>query len=336
MTILSKAMILLVQSTEQIPITIGLCVKNAERTIESCIQSILNQHYPKNLVEIIVVDGKSKDKTIQIARRMISLAGVSARFYSDEGKGLGPARQIVLDNTDSKYVIWVDGDVVISDDFVQAQIEFMEKHPKVGMATGMYCFRQETHVALPALLQNLAKLAGSIRFKETSRRGLPPNDCSIYRVETSRQVGGFDTRIRGAAEDEDIILRMRRRGWQISVNREAEYFAFSRHTWSGIWTEAAWFGYGKHFLGHKYKGLHVCMHSIPLVNFYGGIKMSVGAYKLTSQPKSFLLPLGCVFYSIAWWFGFVKANIEGYGHELSLFSEAQARAIERSTADEAT
>jgi len=307
-------MIMLSQSAQETKITVGICVKNAEMTIRSCLQSILNQQYPKKLVEIIVVDGKSKDNTIRIAERMISRADVSARFYSDQGKGLGAARQIVLDNTDNKYVIWVDSDVVISENFVQSQVEFMEKHPRVAVATGMYSLRQGADITLPALLQSLAKLVGSREFRETSARGLPPNDASVYRVKTSKQVGGFDTRIRGAAEDEDIMLRMRRNGWLISVNREAKFSAFTRQTWRDVWTEAAWFGYGKHYLGHKYEGLHVCMYSIPLLHFYVGMRASLKAYRLTSQPKSFLLPLAYVFFKIAWWFGFLKANFEGYGH----------------------
>jgi len=158
-------------------------------------------------------------------------------------------------------------------------------------------------------------LVGSCQFKETSARGLPPNDASVYRVQAARRVGGFDTHIRGAAEDEDIILRMRKVGWLISVNREAKFFAYTRQTWHDVWTEAAWFGYGKHYLGHKYQGLHVCMYRIPLINFYVGIKVSLKAYRLTSQPKSFLLPLAYVFSTIAWWFGFMKADLEGYGHD---------------------
>jgi len=228
-------MIMINRSTQETTITIGLCVKNSEKTISSCLHSILNQHYPGKLIEIIVVDGKSKDKTIRIAKKMISLAGVSAKFYSDEGKGLGPARQIVLDNTGSKYLIWVDGDAMISKDFVQSQVEFMERHPKVGAAAGMYAFKQDTAVALPALLQSLSRLVGSVQFKERARRGLPPADASVYRIEASRQVGGYDMRIRGAAEDEDIILRMRKTGWLISVNREAKFFTFTRQTWSDVW-----------------------------------------------------------------------------------------------------
>jgi len=64
-----------------IRITIGLCVKNSEKTIKKCLESIINQDYPKELVEIIIVDGGSKDRTIEIAKEMISNAGISSRLF---------------------------------------------------------------------------------------------------------------------------------------------------------------------------------------------------------------------------------------------------------------
>jgi hypothetical protein len=57
------------------------------------------------------------------------------------------------------------------------------------------------------------------------------------------------------------------------------------------------------------------MHSIPPVLFFLGFRDGVKAYKLTSEKKSFLLPLNNVFMTIAWWYGYAKAHAEGYGHE---------------------
>ena len=42
---------------------------NNEETIEDCLQALLAQNYPKDHMEIILVDGCSKDRTIQIARK---------------------------------------------------------------------------------------------------------------------------------------------------------------------------------------------------------------------------------------------------------------------------
>jgi glycosyltransferase involved in cell wall biosynthesis len=305
----------MVVSTQETEITLGLCVKNSEKTIERCLRGIFNQNYSKDLIKLIIVDGKSKDKTIQIAKKLLSSDDSLAEFYSDEGKGLGTARQIVLDNACGKYIIWTDADAIISENFAQSQVDFMEKNPKVAVATGMYCFKKDEKMTLPALLVSLGKCVGSNKFKKKQQRGLPPNDASVYRIEAARQVGGFDAGIKGASEDEDIMLRMRRSGWLISVNPNAEFYAYARETWRDLWNEAAWFGYGQHYLEHKYKGLHMRMYHIPLIAFYVGLRLGVKAYSLTSIPESFLLSCGNTFMTIAWWFGFLKADFEGYGHK---------------------
>ncbi len=44
-------------------------VLNEEKNIERCIQSIRNQNYPEELIEIIIADGGSTDKTIELAKK---------------------------------------------------------------------------------------------------------------------------------------------------------------------------------------------------------------------------------------------------------------------------
>jgi cellulose synthase/poly-beta-1,6-N-acetylglucosamine synthase-like glycosyltransferase len=42
---------------------------NNEETIEECLQALLTQDYPQDHLEIILVDGGSKDRTVQIAKK---------------------------------------------------------------------------------------------------------------------------------------------------------------------------------------------------------------------------------------------------------------------------
>ena len=296
-------------------ITIGLCVKNSERTIRKCLDSIINQDYPIGLIEIIIVDGGSEDKTLEIARNILSDQRVVSKFFLDHGKGLGFARQIVLDNTGDKYVVWVDSDVTISKNFVRNMVEFMEEHPMVGVAVGKSVYQLNEPFTLPASLQNLTKYIGSAEFKQTKKyRGLPPNDASVYRVEAAKKVGGFDINIRGASEDEDIIWRITKRKWSVTVNEKARFHAVPRSTWQSLWHESSWFGYGTHFLHHKHGEFHKSK-KVPLIFFVGGIRAGVKAYKATFKKSAFLLPIYYVFLNMAWWSGFIKAHMEDYGHE---------------------
>lgn len=50
-------------------VSVVIATKNEEKNIENCIKSVLEQAYPKDKIEIIVVDNNSDDKTKEIARK---------------------------------------------------------------------------------------------------------------------------------------------------------------------------------------------------------------------------------------------------------------------------
>jgi glycosyltransferase involved in cell wall biosynthesis len=304
-------------STEvtHVSVTIGLCVKNAEKTIKNCIESIINQDYPRELMTVIVVDGNSEDNTVEMTKKLLLSSGLSSYFYSDQGEGLGVARQLVLDNTNEEYIVWIDGDATIFQNFVSEQVRFMEKKTRVSVATGTFVCMKNPGENILSSLENIIKNVSSVTYDpERNSRGLPPNDTSIYRVKALKQVGGFDTSINGASEDEDVIIRMRKKGWAVTVNPRAYYYAFPKATWQGIWREAVWFGFGSHYLSHKDKPLRICMYHIPFIVFFINFREGSIAYKITSEKKVFLFPLTAVFTTMAWWYGYLKAHIRGYGH----------------------
>jgi len=49
-------------------VSVILLVRNEEKFIEKCLNSIVNQTIPKNLIEVLVIDGNSTDSTPEIVR----------------------------------------------------------------------------------------------------------------------------------------------------------------------------------------------------------------------------------------------------------------------------
>ncbi|MFB0561865.1 MAG: glycosyltransferase [Candidatus Lokiarchaeia archaeon] len=57
-------------SSEGLPsISIVIPTFNSERTLAQCLESIVGQDYPREKIEIIIADGGSKDKTLEIAEK---------------------------------------------------------------------------------------------------------------------------------------------------------------------------------------------------------------------------------------------------------------------------
>lgn len=291
-------------------VTIGLCVKNNASTIRMTIESILAQDYPLQNLRLIIVDGLSYDETVDIVKSMLKTSRINWTLLYDEGKGLAFARQLVVNNSSAEYVIWIDGDHIPSSDFVSKHVDFMEKNPEVGAAEGLM---EYLAVNIPSRLEGYTWQIYGLR-----RLGKDLNSLSdggaIFRLPAIRSVGGYDVSIKGAGLDGDVTHRIKVTGWKLRMNPDAKFRHVMRTSWSSLWKEYFWWGYGSHFVFHKHPGLINPYRFLPPIAFLAGIKLGIKAYLMTRDISCILMPLHYAWKRTAWICGFIRAHLDGYGH----------------------
>ena len=83
-------------------------------------------------ISTLVVDGNSKDKTVEMAKNM------GAKVIYQDGKGKGDALANALENIDetANYIILTDADYTYPAEYVPDMIEILDKNPEVGMVCG--------------------------------------------------------------------------------------------------------------------------------------------------------------------------------------------------------
>ena len=281
-------------------ITVGVCVRNAQNTITETIQSMLAQDYPADLMEMIIVDGDSEDATLPIVTRLLSKTRVRWRLCSDDGKGLGYARQIIVNLARGRYIVFVS-DVVIQRDFFRRQIEFMTIHPRVAVVAGRFMYKD-----MGNWLSNIWNLYSSAFAGKMG-------SIWVCRTDALRSVGGFDEAIRGASEDSDILARLKSSGWSSAANERAKFFHNSRQTLTSFWSHHAWYGYGGYYFARKHRGLARPWGDLPPGRLIEGLRLAPRAYRSTRRKVIFLILPLLIFASMAWSFGFVRAAIHRYG-----------------------
>jgi len=286
-------------------VTIGVCVRNSETLIGNAIKSIVDQDFSHDLMELIVVDGYSEDKTLSILKENLNKTDLKYKIFY-ENEGLGRARQIVVDNAGGDYIVWVDGDMVLSNGFVRKQVEFMDQHSNVGIAKGKYAFfANPKSEKLVAMLENTEFMLNTMVEGETGSNCLGTSGC-IYRVKTIRQVGGFDLSIKGVGEDMDTESRVRKAGWLL-YNTSALFYETRRQTWKSLWNEYFWHGQGNRYLLKKDRNILNLSKMLPPVALTAELLRVPAAYKLTYRKAVFLLPLHYIFKRIAWILGFLNS-----------------------------
>ena len=291
---------------DKVSVTVGLCVKNCAKTIHGALKSIVSQDYPRNSMEIVVVDGESTDGTLSIIKNYVSKTDIKISYFSDEGRGLGVARQIVVDQARGKYVIWVDGDIVLPLDYFRRQVDFMEGNPKVGATRGIEGFPQDKRSRV-AILEYVSKRH---YFGEKKKKTLS-TFAGVYRTRAMKEVGGFDKLITGAGEDIDLTIRMRTAGWLLLLN-DTKFYPKYRQTWRELWKQCQWYGYGRYYITHKSGSFEDFWAKIPPIGFISGLRNFFQAYRIAGVKIAFMLPLYAFITDVGWWFGYVKAHFDHY------------------------
>jgi glycosyltransferase involved in cell wall biosynthesis len=127
-------------------LTLCVCTYNSAKTLPLCLAS-LKRVVPGS--QLLVIDHCSEDGTVEIARKFTS------KIFS-ETNGLGYARQLCFDLTDTEYIVFVDSDVeIVKVDFFEVATSVLQNKEYgavVGMAVG-HRFRY----GLPASLLVLRK-----------------------------------------------------------------------------------------------------------------------------------------------------------------------------------
>lgn len=299
-------------------VTIGVCARNCESSIDNVAKSIKCQSFPHELMEVVFVDDGSDDNTLSVIRKMVPTFDMEVKVYGIKWEGLGTARNLVVDNACGKYIVWLDCDMMFPSDYVKKQVDFMTCNPNAGIAGGKYGASHQK--SLVAILENLPFIITHSKYEGKITPKLPGTGGSIYRVEAIKEVGGFDAKIKGAAEDIDAAYRVKNVGW-LNYISSATFYEKRIETWKALWSKYFWYGYGMHFVLHKSSQIEKLYEMLPPVAFLEGLLCSSAAYRLTLKKKAFLLPLHFLFKMTAWIFGFMKSHFRSYGHKQLSSSE---------------
>jgi succinoglycan biosynthesis protein ExoA len=90
-------------------VSIVVPARNNENDIDRCLRSLNNLDYPKDCYEVIVVDGHSSDRTVEIAKAF------NARIVYDPGRGGGRVVGLNagIDYARGEYIAFTDADCAV-------------------------------------------------------------------------------------------------------------------------------------------------------------------------------------------------------------------------------
>jgi glycosyltransferase involved in cell wall biosynthesis len=152
---------------------------NSEATLESSLESILNQNFQD--WEAVIINDGSTDLTEEIALKWVNKDNRFS-YFSKQNEGLGKARNYGISKAKGIYILPLDSDNQLIKDFSREAIDVFEKKEEVGVVYGDAEYFGDKIGLWKVDQYDLKKILYDNYI----------DACAIYRKKLVEKVGGYD------------------------------------------------------------------------------------------------------------------------------------------------
>lgn len=185
---------------------------NSEKTIHTTIESILKQTYSR--FEYIIVDGKSTDRTLEIAesyRKEMESRGISYQIISEPDRGIYDAMNKGIRRAKGELVGIINSDDWYEENTLQRVAEVYEKDPFDMFYADLRIWQEDAQGNLKEKMIKHSRL----RKLAVSRDWNHPTTFITKEIYQKYQY-----KLESVHDDWDLVLRIRKAGFRIVILNE--------------------------------------------------------------------------------------------------------------------
>jgi glycosyltransferase involved in cell wall biosynthesis len=232
-------------------ISIMIAVKDEEKYIERCLNSLIEQDFPKDGYEILVADGGSKDRTREKVGQ-IAKKTENPKIILLDNPGIYPPAgwNEVVKNCNGEFVVIFGGHSTAPKDFVEKNWETWTKYSKeidnlagVGGRYETPSFETFTQKAGYVLLNSF--FSGSSSHKRIEKPKITRTIVfGMYKKDIIEKIGGFEGSMKTGG-DLEVNLRLTKNGYRILTNPDITFDYYPRTTFERLLKQVWNYGVAK-------------------------------------------------------------------------------------------
>lgn len=194
---------------------------NSEALVAETLECCLKQTYEN--IEVILVDDGSKDKSYEVAKQYES---EQIKVYQQPNSGACVARNLAFKKSSGDYIMYLDADDLICDNYVEALVCGLEGKSQNAIATGQWDrFRREITEAEFPQLKVYKNYANGLELLLDMWETGEMLACTSYLVPRSlvENVGGWDENVL-KNQDGEFFARVLINAGEIIHVAEAKFY----------------------------------------------------------------------------------------------------------------
>jgi succinoglycan biosynthesis protein ExoA len=207
-------------------VSVLLPIRNEERYIARCLDSLAAQDYPPERCEVLVMDGRSTDRTREIVERYRDrLPGL--RLLDSPHRSVPFGMNLGIEAARGEVIVRVDGHCVLAPDYVRRCVEVLEETRAQCVGGPMRCRGEGYWGEAIAAAMNAPFGVGSVLFRREDYRGTADTVyLGAWPRELFAHIGMFDEEMTNNQDDE-LAYRLGKAGGLILLDPtiRSTYFA---------------------------------------------------------------------------------------------------------------
>ncbi len=205
---------------------------NEEKFIAACLDSVLAQSYPTEHMDIMVVDGGSKDRTHEIVRNY-GKKYPNIRLLDNPGRIQSIAFNIGVKESNAPYIVRLDAHATYNEKYVELCIKNLKNRPECGNSGGVWnILPQSSRIEAVAnsILNQVSFGIGGAAFRVGAEAGYVDTvPFGAFPRKVIDEIGGMREDL-ARGEDNEFNSRIKKAGYKIYLDPEIVCTYYARPT----------------------------------------------------------------------------------------------------------
>ena len=279
-------------------VSVILPIRNEEKFIESTLSAIVEQSYPNNLLEVIISDGMSTDKTREFVERFkLNNSSLNITLLDNPEKIVPFGLNRAIRMAKGEVVVRMDSHSVYPDNYIEALVNALYEYnaDNTGGIVETVPYKEKTKCRAIAIALSHPLGVGNSYFRIGSNkvREVDTVPFGCFRREVFEKIGLFDEElIRN--QDDEFNGRMINNGMRIMLIPDIVVKYFARDSFAKLYKMYYQYGLFKPLAVKKLGRIPTIRQLIPLLFvlfLFGGAILS-----LFFMPLCYLFICGLLFY----------------------------------------
>jgi len=216
-------------STKTQRVSVIVSLKNEENRVDKLVEYLVNQDYPKEYYEIIIIDNNSTDNTynklLSYQNKFPNLRVFTTRNINSNLRFKKQAIDLGIKNASGDIILSTDADCHIKEKWISTMVKYF--NDDIGFVIGCSLLKHKNN--LFTMLQSLDFMLLMNAARSVANLGIPwaCNGHNIgFRKSLYEKIGGYSNIARLVGGDDSVFMNL-----LIKKTKTKAVFADDKHSW---------------------------------------------------------------------------------------------------------